>query len=72
MGKERYEAAKAALEAGSPLRPYGDRRYPSREAIVYFVAGADVITGETLILDGGNHLNTGAVGPALARAAQRP
>ena len=26
------------------------------EAIVYFLSGADVITGETLLLDGGHHL----------------
>jgi hypothetical protein len=27
------------------------------EAILYFLGGADVVTGETLILDGGYHLN---------------
>ena len=27
------------------------------EAILYFLGGADVVTGETLILDGGHHLN---------------
>ena len=32
------------------------------EAILYFVAGADVITGETLILDGGMHLQTAPLG----------
>ena len=57
LGKERYEAAKAALEAGSPLRRTATADTVA-EAILYFVAGADVITGETLILDGGNHLNT--------------
>ena len=27
------------------------------EAILYFISGADVVTGETLILDGGAHLS---------------
>ena len=57
LGEERYAAAKAALEASSPLRLTATPDTVA-EAILYFVAGADVVTGETLILDGGNHLNT--------------
>ena len=57
LGEERYAAAKAALEASAPLR-LTTTPDTVAEAILYFVAGADVITGETLILDGGNHLNT--------------
>ena len=57
LGKERYATAKAALEAATPLR-LTTTPDTVAEAILYFVAGADVITGETLILDGGNHLNT--------------
>ena len=61
LGKARYAAAKAALEAASPLR-LTTTPDTVAEAILYFVAGADVITGETLILDGGNHLNTAPLG----------
>jgi hypothetical protein len=32
------------------------------DAILYFVTGADVVTGETLILDGGMHLNSAPLG----------
>jgi len=61
LGRERYEAAKAALEASTPLR-LTTTPDTVAEAILYFVAGADVITGETLLLDGGNHLNTVPLG----------
>ena len=57
LGKERYAAVKAAVEAAAPLR-LATTADTVAEAILYFVAGADVVTGETLILDGGNHLNT--------------
>ena len=57
LGAERYAAAKADMEANSPLRLTATPDTVA-EAILYFVAGADVVTGETLILDGGNHLNT--------------
>ena len=61
MGKERYAAAKAALEAHSPLR-LTTTPDTVAEAILYFVTGAGVVTGETLMLDGGNHLNTAPLG----------
>ncbi len=61
LGKECYAAAKAALEATAPLR-LTTTPDTVAEAILYFVAGADVITGETLMLDGGNHLNTAPMG----------
>lgn len=57
MGKERYEATKKALENSAPLKLTATPDSVA-EAILYFVCGADIITGETLILDGGNHLNT--------------
>ena len=55
MGEERYEALKAALEANAPL---GITATPETvaEVILSFVEGADVVTGETLLLDGGTHL----------------
>ena len=57
LGSERYEAAKAHLEATAPLR-LTTTPDTVAEAVLYFIAGADVITGESLLVDGGNHLNT--------------
>jgi len=56
MGVENYERTKKYLEDTTPLR-LTTTPDTVAEAILYFVAGADVITGETLILDGGQHLN---------------
>ena len=56
LGKERYQAAKAELEASTPLQLTATPDAVA-EAILYFIAGASAITGETLILDGGHHLN---------------
>ena len=55
MGRERYEAVKSFLEQSSPLQRTATADTVA-EAILYFITGADVVTGETLILDGGNHL----------------
>ena len=55
MGKDGYERSKAYLEANTPLR-LTTTPDTVAEAIVYFAGGADVVTGETLILDGGHHL----------------
>ncbi len=57
MGAEAYDRAKQYLEETTPLR-LTTTPDTVAEAILYFVAGADVVTGETLILDGGGHLNT--------------
>lgn len=56
MGRERYEATKSFLEQSSPLQRTATADSVA-EAIVYFVTGADIVTGETLIVDGGNHLS---------------
>ena len=56
MGAERYAAAKASLEASSPLRLTATPDTVA-EGILYFIEGADVVTGETLILDGGARLS---------------
>lgn len=56
MGAETYERTKKFLEDTTPLR-LTTTPDTVAEAILYFVAGADVVTGETLILDGGQHLN---------------
>jgi 3-oxoacyl-[acyl-carrier protein] reductase len=55
MGRERYDAAKSFLEQSAPLRLTATPDTVA-EAILYFVTGADIVTGETLILDGGAHL----------------
>ncbi len=55
MGDERYEKSKAYLEQNTPLQLTTTPQTVA-EAILYFAAGADVVTGESLILDGGHHL----------------
>ena len=55
MGAERYDRSKAFLESQTPLQLTTTPETVA-EAIMYFAAGADVVTGETLILDGGHHL----------------
>ncbi len=61
MGKEAYAAEKARLEATTPLRLTATPETVA-DAILYFVCGADLVTGETLMLDGGMHLNAAPLG----------
>ena len=61
MGPAVYEAAKKLLEETTPLR-LTTTPDAVADAILYFVTGADVVTGETLILDGGMHLNSAPLG----------
>ena len=56
MGAERYERTKAYLEETAPLR-LTTTPDTIAEGVLYFICGADVVTGETLIMDGGAHLN---------------
>jgi 3-oxoacyl-[acyl-carrier protein] reductase len=56
MGAERYAQTKAYLEQSTPLQ-LTTTPDTIAEGILYFICGGDVITGETLILDGGHHLN---------------
>ena len=56
MGAETYARTKAHLEQTTPLQ-LTTTPDTIAEAIMYFLGGADVVTGETLILDGGYHLN---------------
>jgi 3-oxoacyl-[acyl-carrier protein] reductase len=55
LGDEAYERVKKRREKTAPL---GVTSSPETvaEAILYFICGADIVTGETLILDGGHHL----------------
>ena len=56
MGEEAYERTRRFLEETTPLR-LTTTPDTVAEAILYFISGADVVTGETLILDGGAHLS---------------
>jgi 3-oxoacyl-[acyl-carrier protein] reductase len=56
MGEANYERTKKYLEDTTPLRLTATPDSVA-EAILYFIAGADIVTGETLILDGGQHLS---------------
>jgi len=55
MGSDAYQVAKSNVEATSPLRVASTPDMIA-EGILYFVCGADVVTGETIIMDGGMHL----------------
>ncbi len=61
MGEERYNAVKSSLERNSPLGMTTTADTVS-EAILLLLAGGDLITGETLIVDGGHHLMTAPLG----------
>jgi 3-oxoacyl-[acyl-carrier protein] reductase len=63
MGDDAYEAAKAAQERNTPLRKAGTPE-DMAQAAVWFLEGADLITGEILIVDAGSHL---AGAPLIAR-----
>lgn len=55
LGRDSYECAKSFLEANNPLRQTATADTVA-EAILHFLTGAGVVTGETLIVDGGHHL----------------
>ena len=55
MGDDAYEAAKAAQERNTPLRKAGTPE-DMAQAAVWFIEGADLITGEILLVDAGSHL----------------
>ncbi len=55
MGSEAYERSKAYLEQATPLARTATADTVA-DAILYFVEGADLVTGEQLLLDAGTHL----------------
>ncbi len=55
MGAERYRQTKEYLESTTPLKLTATPETVA-EAIGYFIEGAPIVTGETLLLDGGHHL----------------
>ncbi len=64
-GREGYEAAFQAHEAGVPLQRACTPEDVA-EAIVWLVDGAKTVTGELVMLDSGMHL--GGIAPARRRA----
>lgn len=56
IGPERYQMAKEAAERRAPLGKTCTAESVA-ESIHFFIEGASIVTGETLILDGGNYLN---------------
>ncbi len=56
LGKENYNNIKNAIEARAPLRITATADTVA-QAILSLTAGADIVTGESLILDGGMFLN---------------
>ncbi len=61
MGEKIYEESKQRLESTTPLR-LTTTPNDIANGIIYFLESAGVITGETLMLDGGFHLNQLASG----------
>lgn len=55
LGEENYAVAKSRVEASSPLK-VASTPDQIAQGILFFVTGADVVTGECLIMDGGSHL----------------
>ena len=61
LGDTQYEAVRDANRRDAPL---GVTACPDTvaEAILHFVTGPQVVTGETLIVDGGRHLMSTPLG----------
>jgi len=56
MGAERYDSFMKSHEENAPLGVTATAETVA-EAILHFIVGLQVVTGETLIVDGGRHLN---------------
>lgn len=56
LGEEKYAAAKSANERNAPLQETATAESVA-DAILHFVIGSKLITGEKLIVDGGRYLN---------------
>lgn len=56
LGAEKYESVKRSIESSTPLNKTSSAE-DIAEAIYFFACSQNVITGETLILDGGAHLH---------------
>jgi len=56
MGAERYDSFMKSTEENAPLGVTATAETVA-DAILHFIVGPQVVTGETLIVDGGRHLN---------------
>ncbi len=56
-GEERYEKLMAFNRDNAPLKKTATAETVA-DAILHFISGPQVVTGETLIVDGGRHLST--------------
>lgn len=63
LGEEQYDAVKAHVESTTPLRKAATPEEIA-EAAVWFIDGAGLVTGETLMVDAGLHLG---FAPLVAR-----
>jgi NAD(P)-dependent dehydrogenase (short-subunit alcohol dehydrogenase family) len=57
LGEERYENVKRARETGAPLGMTMTADLVA-DGVLYFIARAEGVTGETLMMDGGHHLGS--------------
>ena len=55
MGPEVYDRTQAFLEGATPLKRTATADTVA-EAIIMLISSASLVTGETLLLDGGHHL----------------
>ena len=55
MGPEVYDRTQAFLEGATPLKRTATADTVA-EAIIMLITSASLVTGETLLLDGGHHL----------------
>ena len=55
LGQERYDATREALERSAPLRRTATAD-TTAQAVLSLLADVDLVTGETLMVDGGSHL----------------
>jgi 3-oxoacyl-[acyl-carrier protein] reductase len=63
MGDQAYDAAVSRQQTATPLRRAGTPE-DMAQAAVWFIEGADLVTGEILIVDAGSHLGAA---PLVAR-----
>ena len=55
LGEDGYERARAAARKGAPLGVTATAETVA-DSILYFISGPQVVTGESMIVDGGRHL----------------
>jgi 3-oxoacyl-[acyl-carrier protein] reductase len=61
LGEEKYNARLKQMQDMTPLQAVATPESVA-DGILFFVTGADIVTGETLLLDGGAHLSMAPLG----------